>query len=126
MTDQVRLNGFRILVVEDEVLVAMLLEEMLQDLGCQVVGIESSVAGALAAVNLHVFDGAVLDINLKGERVEPVADALALRGVPFIFASGYGEPGLAERFATRPLLQKPYEMTSLAETLASALPGSGR
>lgn len=116
-----RLHGLRILVVEDEILVAMILEEMLRDLGCEVIGPKGSVSSALEAIEQQNFDAVILDVNLKGERAEPVANALADHGIPFIFASGYSRPDLPARFASRPFLRKPYESATLAEILKTTL-----
>jgi CheY-like chemotaxis protein len=118
MTDSAgTLKDRRILIVEDETMIAMLLEEMLADLGCIVVGPARDVAMALEAVNTEQIDCAILDLNLRGERADPVADALVARGVPFIFATGYGESGIDPRFKNAPVLQKPYEFAKLTRTL---------
>lgn len=112
------LMGFRVLVVEDEPLVSMLLEDMLDELGCVVAGTAASVAQALDLLmsNLEV-DAAVLDVNLGGEKVFPVADQLFRRRVPFAFSTGFGPADLAERYPTAPLLHKPYRPEALARAL---------
>jgi CheY-like chemotaxis protein len=113
------LAGLRVLVVEDESMVAMLLEDMLYDLGCHVVGPAARVDEALATLVVERVDAAVLDINIAGEKVFPVADRLLELDVPFVFATGYGAAGLAERHQDRTVLQKPY----LSRALEAALLG---
>lgn len=117
VVDADRLQGLRLLIVEDEAIIAMMLEDMLADLGCAVVGSVRSVAAALDDIKQMEFDGAILDVNLRGERVDPIADALAARGLPFIFATGYGEIGISERFKGAVVLQKPFESTLLRRAL---------
>src|SRR5262249_23758110 len=98
----------RVLVVEDEMLIGMLLEDMLGDLGVKVVGVIPRVNDALAAAQREAFDFAILDVHLNGQAVFPVADLLIERGIPFVFATGYGERGLPEKYRERPILQKPF------------------
>jgi CheY-like chemotaxis protein len=106
------LEGKRILVVEDEVLVSMLLEDELRDAGATVLGPAPSVGDALRLAEAAAADGglsaAVLDINLEGQRVWPVADRLAALGVPFLFATGYGE-GCDTGGHAAPVLHKPFD-----------------
>ena len=109
----------RVLIVEDEMLVAMNLEDMLLDLGHEVAGIASRLAPALALARDAGFDAAILDVNLAGERSFPVADLLAERGTPFLFATGYGVQGVEERHRTRPILQKPFRSVDLKTALAA-------
>lgn len=99
--------GLRLLVVEDEIIVAMALESLLCELGCAIAGRAQDVAGALALAGPDL-DGAFLDVSLDGEAVYPVADALARRGVPFVFVTGLEEGELDRRFAGVPVLRKPY------------------
>jgi CheY-like chemotaxis protein len=94
----------RVLVVEDEPIVGILLEDMLLDLGVEVIGPAASVAEALALVGQAEFDAALLDVNLGGERSYPVAEALAARGIPFLFLTGYGEAA----WEGAETIQKPY------------------
>jgi CheY-like chemotaxis protein len=115
------LTGLRVLLVEDEAMVAMVIEDMLFDLGCEVIGPAPQVAAALQLLESESIDLAVLDINLGGELVFPVADRLAALGVPFVFSTGYGVAGLDERHFERPVLQKPYEAGKLAATLSAVL-----
>ena len=111
----------RVLLVEDEMLVAWLLEDMLADLGCAVVGPASSVNQALAMIDAEAIDAAVLDLNLNGRMSYPVADVLAAHGVPFVFATGYDKDTLLEDYRTFPVLQKPIQRSELSETLAQLL-----
>lgn len=115
------LRNARILVVEDEVLVAQLLADQLEDLGCEVVGPAGRVSEALEVLAAEAVDAAVLDVNIAGEKVFPVADALAARGVPFVFATAYGALGVAPRHADRAVLDKPYHDRDLEHALRSAL-----
>jgi CheY-like chemotaxis protein len=112
-----RLTGRRILVVEDEALVAMLVEDALLDAGALVIGPAATVAEALALLDLETPDAAVLDLNLAGETSTPVADALALRGIPFVVATGYGADGLPPGHITVPVLAKPYDPDDLTAAL---------
>src|SRR5882757_8747716 len=105
------LSGIRLLVVEDETMIALMLEDMLDDFGCIVVDVAGTLARGLALVANEALslDGAVLDVNLGGEKVYPIAERLATRGVPFIFCTGYGSTGLPPDFAHVPTLAKPYQ-----------------
>lgn len=103
----------RILVVEDEALVSMMLEDMLTDLGYEVVGPATRVAKAIELLDQEKVDGAILDVNVAGEQVYPVADALAERGIRFAFVTGYGTAGLAKLYADRPTLNKPFSLVDL-------------
>ena len=121
MTDS-PLAGLRVLVVEDEALVAMLLEDMLGDLGCEVTATASRVGHAvqIAQDPGQVFDVAILDVNVAGETITPVAQALSERPTPFVFATGYGESGVPEPFRGRPTLQKPFGMADVEARLREA------
>ncbi|HEY2706543.1 MAG TPA: response regulator [Caulobacteraceae bacterium] len=122
------LAGLRLLVVEDEALVAMQLEDMLDELGCVVVDVAGTVSRgvALAADEAVPLDGAILDVNLGGEKVYPVAERLAERGVPFVFCTGYGLSGIAGEFAHVPTLAKPYNQRQLHDLLVEGLRRQGR
>lgn len=113
------LNGLRVLVVEDEMLVSMLVEDMLMDFGCTVVGPAPDLEEAMALAKTADIDAALLDVNLAGKPIFPVADALKARGVPFAFASGYGQAGLAEGHRDAPVLQKPFRQSDLERALTS-------
>ena len=112
-----------ILIVEDEPLIAMMLEDFLESLGHIVKASCDNVADALTAIARDGFDIAILDVNLKGESVWPVATALRQRGVPFVLASGgHVDPPPAE-FAHVPLIEKPYTIDRVTPALEAALAG---
>jgi CheY-like chemotaxis protein len=115
------LSGLRVLVVEDEMLVAMLLEDMLTDFGCSVVGPAGDIEEAMDFAARGEIDAALLDLNLSGRPVFPVADALKARGVPFVFASGYGESGLSESHRGAVVLQKPFRQADLERALTQLI-----
>ena len=119
------LDGLRILVVEDEFLVATLIEDMLVAAGCVVAGPIPRLSEALAAVDRGTFDAAVLDVNLGGDRVYPVADALSRRNVPFVFITGYGAGVLPHEYVERPRLRKPFKMADLLNQLSSLVAPPG-
>jgi CheY-like chemotaxis protein len=115
-----QLAGLKVLVLEDNALVAMHLEEMLGEAGCEVVATIDTVGRALEFIRNHPVDAAVLDVNLKGEKVFGVAEELMARNVPFVFSSGYGERFLPPQFDAAPHLSKPFEPETLWQTLAQA------
>jgi CheY-like chemotaxis protein len=117
-TPGVDLAGLRLLVVEDEALVAMMVETILADLGCAVVGPVGRLAAALELVATEALDGAIVDVNVGGEQAYPLADALSAAGVPFVFATGYGRAGIDQRYAGVPVLQKPFEEAALERAVA--------
>jgi DNA-binding response OmpR family regulator len=121
MSQTAPLQDLRVLVVEDESLVAMLIEEYLQDFGCAPACTASRVGKGLKVVNSTELDAAVLDVNVAGESVAPIAEALEKRGVPFIFASGYGAGGVDARWAGRPVLQKPFSAKELHAALVACV-----
>lgn len=114
--DAPHLHGLRILVVEGTLLVAEMIEDALHDLGCEVIGPAPRLQRGLALAGAARLDGALLDVNLAGERCFPIADALTKRGVPFAFLTGYGDAGIppeyqgvpraAARQAVRPWLSR--------------------
>jgi CheY-like chemotaxis protein len=121
------LRGLRILLVEDEAMVAMLVEGMLDELGCRLVEWAASVPAALEILETHDFDGALLDVNLNGTYVYPVAEALTSRGLPFVFVTGYGRSAeIAARFAEAPVLKKPFDCDHLARVLHEEIAGRPR
>ncbi len=109
----------RVLVVEDELLLGILLEGMLTELGHEVVTIAPRLSAALAAVENETFDLAVLDVRLYGESVVPVAEALVVKSIPFVFATGYGRDGVPEPYRNRPVLQKPFSKADLQRAIES-------
>ena len=114
------LAGTRVLVVEDEALVSMLVEEYLDELGCEVVAVSPRLEDALEKARTLALDAAVLDVNLAGRLSYPVAELLRSRGVPFVFATGYGVAGLPEGLHGAPVLAKPFQQDQLAAALCAA------
>lgn len=115
------LSGRRVLVVEDEVMVSWVLEDMLAELGCEVVGPAARVSQALAIVEAETFDLAVLDVNLNGQKSFAIADALVARGVPFVFSTGYNKDGIPDTYKVFPMMQKPYDRANLSLALVSLM-----
>jgi CheY-like chemotaxis protein len=111
--------ALRILVVEDELMIRMLLEDMLGELGHTIAVAAARIDEALEAAKSAEFDLAILDVNLNGEPISPVADVLVARGVPFVFATGYGEHGLPAPYRDRPTLKKPFQLEGLEQMLLS-------
>lgn len=109
----------RVIAVEDEALVLLLLQDMLTELGCEIAGSATRLDSALQLAIDGEFDLAILDVNLHGKRIDPIADAIAGRGLPIIFATGYGAAFPAERWAGQ-VLSKPYEMGSLRRALEAS------
>jgi CheY-like chemotaxis protein len=112
--------ALRILVVEDELLIRMLLEDMLTELGHTVTAEAVRIDDALTAARTAEFDLAILDVNLNGQTTGPVADVLAERGTPFMFSTGYGTHGLPEAHRGRPTLKKPFQMDGLKRMIETA------
>jgi CheY-like chemotaxis protein len=111
----------RVLVVEDEYLIRMLLEDMLSELGYELAAAVGGIAEASEIAANGDFSVAILDVNLDGVEIYPVADILARRGLPFLFVTGYGESSLAENYRGRPALQKPFQAEQLKSVLAGLL-----
>jgi CheY-like chemotaxis protein len=111
--------ALRILVVEDELMIRMLLEDMLGELGHTIAVAAARIDEALEAAKTAEVDLAILDVNLNGEPISPVADVLVARGVPFVFATGYGEHGLPAPYRDRPTLKKPFQLEGLEQMLLS-------
>ena len=114
------LSGRRVLVIEDETLILMMIEVMLTDLGASVTA-AATVDGALALIEAQAFNAAMLDMNLNGNKTHPVADALAGRGVPFIFSTGYDAHDMRDGYRDRPVLKKPFKDQELVDILTRLL-----
>jgi CheY-like chemotaxis protein len=110
----------RVLLVEDEALIGMMMVDILAELGYSVIGPVTNVAEATAAAERRDFDNAILDINLRGELVYPVADILISNGVPFLFVTGYSAERIDKRYANIPILQKPLQKKELQSAFAKA------
>jgi CheY-like chemotaxis protein len=121
MEERDRLSRLKVLVVEDEPLVAMALEDLLADSGCTVIGPASSLKQGMRLIEKEAVDGAVLDINLRGEFVFPLADALAAQSIPFVYVTGYGQLLRACNHG-RPMLQKPYNNQQLLNIIGQWRP----
>ena len=113
-------SQLRILLVEDENLIALLLEDMLDELGHIVVGPVGRLNRALEMAERETFDFAILDVNINGGETYPIAEALAARGIPFAFSTGYTKGSLPARYHTRPTLQKPFQRHDLQKVLIQA------
>ncbi len=121
MEQETELSGMRIMVVEDEPLLAMASADLLADSGCAVAGPVSSVKQGMQLIEQEAIDGAILDINLRGEMVFPLADALAERSIPFVYVTGYGKLLRACNHG-RPVLQKPYSNQQLLKIIGEWWP----
>jgi CheY-like chemotaxis protein len=115
------LNGLRVLIIEDELFAAMHLESVLEQLGCVSCGSAPTVTRALRALGRQEPDVAVLDVNLRGERVTPVAEVLQKQGVPVVLVTGYGSDQLPERLQDVPCLPKPVDGAQLASAISDLL-----
>lgn len=116
-----KLHGLRILVAEDETLVLMEIEDMLGELGCEIVGPVTTVAAAVAAIGESELDGALLDMNLHGERILPAVEKLLVQGVPFLLVTGYpGGRGDEPVLKDVPRLTKPFSLQSLSAAMTEA------
>jgi CheY-like chemotaxis protein len=115
------LEGVRVLLVEDEAIIAMTAEDMLEELGCTLAATASSLDEAFACVEQHSFDVALLDINLNGQQSLPVAALLKEMGRRFVFTTGYGTAGCGADHADVPLVTKPYQLADLETAIRQAL-----
>lgn len=115
-------SGLRVLLVEDENLIALLLEDMLTDLGHTVIGPVARLNKALEIAQREALDAAILDVNINGGDTYPVAEALAARDIPFFFSTGYGKNSLRTPYHDHPTLQKPFQQDDLQKLFAEMLP----
>ena len=116
-----KLNGLRVLIVEDESMVSMLIEDMLMELGCEVAGTATQIDEALQLIGSQPVDAAILDVNLGGRQTDVVADELVKRSIPFVFATGYGAAGLPKSFSKALALQKPFQQRELEHALSACV-----
>jgi CheY-like chemotaxis protein len=112
-----------VLIVEDEAMIRMMVADMLADLGYPIAAETGDIDDAITLARTATFDIAILDVNVNGKLISPVADIIAARPRPFVFVTGYGAQGLPPNHRDRPVLQKPFQMETLAAILASALDG---
>lgn len=120
------LTGLRVLVVEDEAMVAMLVEDTLTDIGCEVVGVASDLEEATAMATSLALDAAVLDVNLNGVRTFSVAETLSARRIPFLFSTGYGATGIPDSLKPAAVLTKPFRRKDLELALRTMIDGADR
>jgi len=116
-----RLPRGSVLLVEDEVMIRMMVADMLEELGYTVAAEAGEIGEALRLAESADFDLAILDVNVNGKVISPVADLIKARNRPFIFATGYGSSGLPEQYRDRPALQKPFQLETLGKTIDAAL-----
>ena len=116
--------GGSVFLVEDEVMIRMMVADMLEELGYRVAAEAGDIEEAMRLAQSTEFDLAILDVNVNGKVISPVADLIRAKGRPFIFATGYGSSGLPEQYRDRPALQKPFQLETLSKTIEAALHGS--
>ena len=114
-------SGGSVFLVEDEVMIRMMVVEMLEELGYNIAAEAGEISEAVKLAQSIEFDIAILDVNVNGKVISPVADLIAARGRPFIFATGYGSSGLPAEYRDRPALQKPFQIETLARVIEQAL-----
>jgi len=117
-------QGGSVLLVEDEVMIRMMVAEMLEDLGYSVVAEAGEIDEAMHLAQTARFDIAILDVNVNGKVITPVAHTIEARKLPYIFTTGYGLQGIPEEFRGRPSLQKPFQMEALEQMIETALSGN--
>ena len=116
-----RPTGSSVFLVEDEVMIRMMVADMLQELGYSVAAEAGEINEAIRLAQSTDFDLAILDVNVNGKVISPVADLIRARNLPFIFATGYGSSGLPEEYRDRPALQKPFQIETLARVIDNTL-----
>lgn len=112
-----------VLLVEDEVMIRMMVADMLEELGYAIAAEAGDIDEGVRLVQATDFDIAILDVNVNGKVISPVAEAIQMRDIPFVFATGYGAQGVPEKFRDRPTLQKPFQIETLARTIEATLKG---
>ena len=117
----IRPLGGSVFLVEDEVMIRMMVADMLEELGYRVAAEAGEISEALRLAETTEFDFAILDVNVNGKVISPVADLIRARNRPFIFATDYGSSGLPEEYRDRPALQKPFQLETLARMIDSTL-----
>jgi CheY-like chemotaxis protein len=117
------LDALRVLIVEDEALVALMIEDLVSDFGCEIAGSFARVSDALAVAESLACDVAILDVNVAGEEVYPLAERLRRRGIPIVFSTGYGGTGLRRDFQGAPVIAKPFDEVRLRRALEVAFGG---
>jgi CheY-like chemotaxis protein len=113
--------GGSVFLVEDEVMIRMMVADMLEELGYRVVAEAGEINEAIRLAQSAEFDLAILDVNVNGKVISPVAELIKARNLPFIFATGYGSSGLPEEYRDRPALQKPFQLETLRRMIENAL-----
>jgi DNA-binding response OmpR family regulator len=117
-------KGGSVFLVEDEVMIRMMVADMLDELGYSIAAEAGEINEAIRLAQSTDFDIAILDVNVNGKVISPVASVIEARNRPFIFATGYGAQGLPEEYRNRPALQKPFQMETLAKMITSTLKGA--
>src|SRR6201995_4602076 len=117
----IRPEGCSVFLVEDEVMIRMMVADMLDELGYSVAAEAGEIGEAIKLAQHAEFDIAILDVNVNGKVISPVAELIRVRNRPFIFATGYGSSGLPEEYRNRPTLQKPFQLETLAKMIDIAL-----
>lgn len=115
-------KSLRVFIVEDEAMIRMMVVDMLEELGHSVSGEAGRLDQAIDLAQSTDFDIAILDVNLDGKNITPVAEVVKARGLPLLFATGYGAQGIPEEFRDYPALQKPFELKALAAAIISIRP----
>jgi CheY-like chemotaxis protein len=114
-------SGRSVFLVEDEVMIRMMVADMLEELGYSIAAEAGDINEAIELAQSTTFDLAILDVNVNGKVISPVADILAAQNRPFVFATGYGSLGLPAEYRDRPALQKPFQIETLARVIEQAL-----